>query len=1686
LTSRCHGCITSGNVRILVITHGGNKTTFLERSRKHAIRSFVPRSELEHYFARASPAQECICSASFLTGCSDCILQSGFLRIRSACALHFQRAHAATMDRFQGAGAAHDDEAMSDAYGSTLDVDGTGAVGAAACGFDANVDPSEDECGEVAADAPMVLCATQAPATVPAPERTEYETDAAYTFARTLHSLGLELRCPICLSLLSEAVVTPCGHTFCRDCVLGWVGANASCPLCKQKLTRRQVRDDATIGGLVSAFRELQPPDTLAALPGGIGFTQLPGFTQMYDGFRLDEADWGQAEDEAAEATSGGGSSSSSDSDSDSDSNGDSNSDSDSDGIGSGDGRSRDASGVQNAVATERLSLTPAATAVEADQGATLPVLCEFSARDTQGPVGPDAAPESTTAVVLRQMEHKQTEQPQQGETLPFVDPAALATAALPLLADMQVCLRPRQQHRGLSDAEVEGAICSVCKAPTGYEDGNDIVFCDGCDVAVHVDCYVDEGDTAEGRGRGRRDAHKAWLCAECQARSAYLRPDSASFPLAEALLLFAAAVSAAVPPHAVLANLPADEYFLYTYGNEADTGAPAGSTTKPASTGKRKGAPSSIHAVVPGGVMRVPSGKIARTAAGKTIPGESNTRSVPTCIRGLLMLPPFFPGVPPRADSADASTPWDPHPPCVLCPSASSPDGAKHELVAALDADSRRQQRKQGLSRPDSEDDTVTEDEWMGSTADESACNAEGTGSLPVKRPRKFPKNTRIESAPKSLAKNGQMMDASLLLPPSARLPRGHPDADRYDRRFPFAARPAIDGRWVHVVCAAWVPEPVLATVEQIKDTLNDEQLQGDDAAPGNASLLSLLSVVQRLATSSNLPQPMQKLWTSASQTATSIAVGTSAARTKFVDISGKNVMSQLPLLYVIPVMLWMAAGGSISQVSARDTFLEAVSGILPLLPGLPPHADGPLFRAAASALLSHFFSDETLLAFNLRGINASRFKELKCSLCNLKGKALGACIQCAVPDCLVAFHPLCCMNKGLVMNYLSTDSRRGNESADSTSAQVKYRAFCIRHSATERTKQKMRKGFAGRSTSADITTASPRYASNGTKQENPLSASAVRFADQALEASKDASASGSNIKDDDAGASKSGTTPGRNAGPAAATAVPVTAARSRATSSSATRLGCATPLTPASSLTALFGTVNLVESPTRPEADYVNNLGLPVAAVALIDPAGGHLQLLRDTARTIGSEFIALTDFDPIRYANDILVQSGFGNKGADRARGRGAVAASEPRSSSASVRGKARRTASASSATSAVFSSGSGPEEAVAPSFPTHIVVPASNIRVVLNDLHAAWISAGGRGVLMTPSGKAPDSENGGSDDNVRDSAVGSNANSVTQMTVSVARRRTQKYLLSLLLQSTIVSPEWLEACKRSGGVVHEKPYLVFGDKDTAGAAMTAMYSGPHPLRSPLARLLHDPAAAAAATAVEDKTKRPSRRSSTGAAEAIPTVQSSVFIPTCAPSRAVAGLGPTTSLFSGTTFLLFGEFENPPKNITRTDVYQLIALSCQQETAIDDRPRVSEIDLKAISAESTAAILSGHVAPSSTAAAAASPGPVAPCDRDLQSTWAAILASLEQRLENVRGSRVPVLPPLVVLCDEMHFTLPPCIQMLAEKRPGSVVMVQPEWLCDCVASLCLLDPSAPAYLHPNAGVASSPLLPQLQTIK
>ncbi|XP_045064806.1 E3 ubiquitin-protein ligase TRIM39-like [Coregonus clupeaformis] len=66
--------------------------------------------------------------------------------------------------------------------------------------------------------------------------------------------------CSICLDVFTEPISTPCGHNFCKDCIIKYWDSNdlCQCPMCKEKFYRRpELRINTFISEMVAQFRKL-------------------------------------------------------------------------------------------------------------------------------------------------------------------------------------------------------------------------------------------------------------------------------------------------------------------------------------------------------------------------------------------------------------------------------------------------------------------------------------------------------------------------------------------------------------------------------------------------------------------------------------------------------------------------------------------------------------------------------------------------------------------------------------------------------------------------------------------------------------------------------------------------------------------------------------------------------------------------------------------------------------------------------------------------------------------------------------------------------------------------------------------------------------------------------------------------------------------------------------------------------------------------------------------------------------------------------------------------------------------------------------------------------------------------------------------------------------------------------------
>ena len=81
--------------------------------------------------------------------------------------------------------------------------------------------------------------------------------DDEHEFLRGIATLGKDLSCCLCLSTFERPVRTSCKHYYCAECLNESLRRKQQCPLCKEKVTRRDVQDDEFVAALVWKYRRI-------------------------------------------------------------------------------------------------------------------------------------------------------------------------------------------------------------------------------------------------------------------------------------------------------------------------------------------------------------------------------------------------------------------------------------------------------------------------------------------------------------------------------------------------------------------------------------------------------------------------------------------------------------------------------------------------------------------------------------------------------------------------------------------------------------------------------------------------------------------------------------------------------------------------------------------------------------------------------------------------------------------------------------------------------------------------------------------------------------------------------------------------------------------------------------------------------------------------------------------------------------------------------------------------------------------------------------------------------------------------------------------------------------------------------------------------------------------------------------
>ncbi|CAN4113706.1 unnamed protein product [Withania somnifera] len=72
-----------------------------------------------------------------------------------------------------------------------------------------------------------------------------------------IQKLGLELKCPLCLNLLTKPTLLPCDHIFCNFCVPQLTQVQCECPVCKHRYVDKEIRAMPHMESMISIFRSL-------------------------------------------------------------------------------------------------------------------------------------------------------------------------------------------------------------------------------------------------------------------------------------------------------------------------------------------------------------------------------------------------------------------------------------------------------------------------------------------------------------------------------------------------------------------------------------------------------------------------------------------------------------------------------------------------------------------------------------------------------------------------------------------------------------------------------------------------------------------------------------------------------------------------------------------------------------------------------------------------------------------------------------------------------------------------------------------------------------------------------------------------------------------------------------------------------------------------------------------------------------------------------------------------------------------------------------------------------------------------------------------------------------------------------------------------------------------------------------
>ncbi|KFH67420.1 hypothetical protein MVEG_06152 [Podila verticillata NRRL 6337] len=94
------------------------------------------------------------------------------------------------------------------------------------------------------------------------PSSTTTTTSTISALSASPDRKGLSGECPICMSVMKEAFITRCGHSYCYVCISQHLVEKQDCPVCRQPLARDQIFPNFTLNDFLQE-REARPRSRL-------------------------------------------------------------------------------------------------------------------------------------------------------------------------------------------------------------------------------------------------------------------------------------------------------------------------------------------------------------------------------------------------------------------------------------------------------------------------------------------------------------------------------------------------------------------------------------------------------------------------------------------------------------------------------------------------------------------------------------------------------------------------------------------------------------------------------------------------------------------------------------------------------------------------------------------------------------------------------------------------------------------------------------------------------------------------------------------------------------------------------------------------------------------------------------------------------------------------------------------------------------------------------------------------------------------------------------------------------------------------------------------------------------------------------------------------------------------------------